>query len=421
MITIASWADDHLPDWTLQEAAGVAYWKYAALFGLVFASLTLQRLVVFVIRKYLQRLAAHTERPYLVSAVSRLGRPIGGFAMALVFYFGVPPLDLPEKVDQVLFVATEALAAFSAVWAGYRLIDVLGDFMASKAAKTESRLDDQLVPLVTKTLKVFVAIVGGIFVLQNLEVNVGSLLAGLGLGGLAFALAAKDTVANFFGSVMIFVDKPFQIGDWVVISGTEGVVEEVGFRTTRVRTFYNSLVTVPNSTVVGAMVDNYGARQYRRYSTTLGLCYDTPADKVQAFCEGVRAILQAHPGMRKDYYLVEFKQFGATSFDIMVYCFMIAKNWNEEMRTRTQINLEIVRLAEALGVSFAFPTQTIHVETMARPGEARRSHGGPDTPAELIDIVNGFGPGGQLGRPAGARLTRGWDCGTARHGGDGDG
>jgi MscS family membrane protein len=236
---------------------------------------------------------------------------------------------------------------------------------------------------------------------------VGSLLAGLGLGGLAIALAAKDTIANFFGSIMIFIDKPFQIGDWVVIGSTEGIIEEVGFRTTRVRTFYNSLVTVPNAKVVDTAVDNYGARRYRRYHTTLSLTYDTPPEKLQAFLEAVRALIAGMPHMRKDYYLVEFKDFGESSLEVMLYCFMVVNDWSEEMRTRTQLNLEILRLGRELGVSFAFPTRTLHLETLAQLGESRPSHSGPREREELVALIDSMGPYG-----AGAQvkaLSRGYD------------
>ena len=297
------------------------------------------------------------------------------------------------------------------VWLCYRLIDVLALWMDAKADSTETKLDYQLVPLITKTLKVFVALLGGIFVLQNLSVDVGSLLAGVGLGGLAFALAAKDTVANFFGSVMIFIDKPFQIGDWIVIGGVEGTVEEVGFRTTRVRTFYNSLVTVPNATITNTNVDNYGMRKYRRYSTTLGLSYDTPVPKVQAFCETVRSLISGMPGMRKDYYLVEFHSFGDSTLNIMLYCFMICKDWNEELRIRTHLNLEIMRIAQELGVSFAFPTQTLHVDTLAASGAHNASHSGPSKPKELAAVVDGFNKDGSLQNHRGSGTGDRYDCG----------
>jgi|GEM_PF-126076 len=413
-----------LPKWMLKRFLGIELWSWMGILALVFLALMVQKLVVFFIGTYVRRMTRRAHIKYLDQAVGRASRPIGGLVMSGVFYIGLPLLLFPIKVLKFSYVLTEALAAFSAVWLGYRMIDVLGDFLQAKADKTESRLDDQLVPLVTKTLKVFVCIIGGIFILQNLDVNVGSLLAGLGLGGLAFALAARDTIANFFGSVMIFIDKPFQIGDWVTVGSTEGIVEEVGFRTTRVRTFYNSLITVPNATVVNTMVDNYGARQYRRYSTTLGLAYDTPPEKIQAFCEGVRAIIAGMPGMRKDYYMVEFREFANSSLNVMVYCFMVSPTWNDECRTRTNLNLEIIRLAQELGVSFAFPTQTLHIETMATEGDSNPSHGGPTDPDELGSIVNSFGPGGRRAIPTRKALSRGYDCGgewTESRDGDGEG
>ncbi len=398
-----------LPDWARRSFLGVELWSYLGIIALIFVAMLVQKLAVFIIGTYARRLLGHRFK-YLGTALRKADRPIGGLAMALVFRIGFPMLLFPIKVSQLATIATQALAAYSGVWLAYRLIDVLTDFLEAKAAHTDTKLDDQLVPLVSKTLKVFVSVVGGIFVLQNLDVNVGSLLAGLGLGGLAFALAAKDTVANFFGSVMIFIDKPFQIGDWIVMQGVEGIIEEVGFRTSRVRTFYNSVVTVPNSLVVNSTIDNWGRRQYRRYITTLGLTYDTPPEKVQAFCEGVRAIISGLPGMRKDYYMVEFKDFGASALEIMVYCFMIAPTWNDEMRTRTRLNLETLRLAQKLGVSFAFPTQTLHIETLPQLGEARPSHSGPKQPGELIEVVEGFGPGGGLGHPKGIKLSPGYYC-----------
>lgn len=411
-----------IPSWLKVTVLGIDLWKYLALLLIYFVARLVKVVVMFVLGRYIRTFIQRTAAMYLDRLIERSERPIGVLSQALVFYLGIPLLLLPIRFTDLAMVIIEAMAAFAAVWLSYRLIDVLTDFMIAQADKTESKLDDQLVPLVSKTLKVFVSLIGGIFILQNLEVNVGSLLAGLGLGGLAFALAAKDTVANFFGSVMIFIDKPFQIGDWVVIGSTEGVVEEVGFRTSRVRTFYNSLVTVPNAMITSTMIDNYGARKYRRYVANLGLCYDTPPDKVEAFCEGVRAILVGMPGMRKDFYLVEFKEFADSSLIIMLYCFMETGTWNEELRVRTNLNLEIMRLAEKLGVSFAYPTQTLHVASIPKQGDSWPSHSGPEKPEELLAVIDGFGPGGSLARPGGIMISKGYssDAPPAR-GSDDDG
>ncbi len=400
----------HLPNWFHSKFLGNEIWKFLGLIGLIFVSMLLQRTAVFFIRTYLQRLISKAKLSYLERAIERADRPIGGLVMAGVFYLGIPELTFSLTIAHGADLATRALAAYSLVWLGYRMIDVLALWMENKASGTDTKLDDQLVPLVTKTLKVFVAVIGAIFVLQNLNIDVGSLLAGVGLGGLAFALAAKDTVANFFGSVMIFIDKPFQIGDWIVIGNVEGVVEEVGFRTTRVRTFYNSLVTVPNATITNTNIDNYGLRKFRRYTTTLGLTYDTPVAKIQAFCEAVRALISGMPGMRKDYYLVEFQSFGASSLNILLYCFMQCKDWNEELRIRTHLNLEIMRIAQELGVSFAFPTQTLHLESVAQPGTRNPSHSGPTEPEALAAVVEGFAKDGKLAKPRGSGIADNYDC-----------
>ena len=294
----------------------------------------------------------------------------------------------------------------SGVWFFYRQIDVLAGFLEEKADATDTKLDDQLVPLVRRTLKAFVVVIGGIFILQNLSVDVASLVAGLGLGGLAFALAAKDTVANFFGAITIFVDRPFQIGDWVVIENVEGTVEDVGFRTTRIRTFYNSLITIPNSKLTGTPVDNLGVRMYRRIKCYISITYDTPPLKVQAFCEGVRAVIDAHPDTRKDYYHVYLNRLGAASLDILLYCFVKTATWSEELKAKHELFLSILKLAEQLDVQIAFPTQTLHVDSF--PGEEpNRRPTAMDEPT-LAAAITAFARRGEASQPRQPELTHGF-------------
>ncbi|NNE44470.1 MAG: mechanosensitive ion channel family protein, partial [Gemmatimonadetes bacterium] len=289
-------------------------------------------------------------------------RPAGIFAMSGLWWFGLLGLGLPLGVLSVLLIAAKFLVTVSAVWMAYRLTDLVGAFFAGRADETESKFDDLLVPLVRKTLKVFIVAFGLVFIADNLNVDISSLLAGLGLGGLAFALAAQDTVKNLFGSVTVLLDKPFAVGDWVVIAGdVEGTVEEVGFRSTRVRTFYNSLITVPNANLINAAVDNLGARTYRRWKTKLSLTYDTPPEKIEEFCEGVRELVRRHPHTRKDYFHVYANEYGAASLDVLVYVFFQTPDWGEELAARHALFLDILRLARAVGVDFAFPTQTLHV------------------------------------------------------------
>jgi MscS family membrane protein len=353
--------------------AGVQVWQILGVLFLILTSLVVQRLVMWVLATHIRRLVQHIGTGWVSKTVRHIDRPVGTLAMAAIVRLGIPALGFPVGVARVALAAAAVLVAISLVWLAYRFIDVLTDWLEAKAAATSTKLDDQLVPLVGRTLKIFVAAIGVIFVLQNFSVDVGSLIAGLGLGGLAFALAAKDTIANFFGSLTIFVDKPFQIGDWVKIGVAEGTVEEVGFRTTRIRTFHNSLLTVPNSNLAATTVDNMGARRYRRYKTTLGLTYDTPPEKVQAFLEAVRAAILELPGMRKDFFLVELDDYGDFALKVLLYCFMDVPDWAAELRTRTELNLEILRIARRVGVSFAFPTQTLHVASVPASQDVVRS------------------------------------------------
>lgn len=360
---------DSMPRWMRAPLAGAKVWQLFGVFFLVLLALVLQKLVVALFSVYIRRLLGRLHAQWGANFAHRAGAPVGGMAMALVFWVGFPLLEFTVGINRVVLFATKFLSMASFVWLGYRMADVLSDIMAEKAAKTDTKLDDQLVPLIRKSMKVLMVVIGGLFILQNMQVDIGSLLAGLGLGGLAFALAAKDTVANFFGSVMIFVDRPFQIGDWVKIGDAEGTVEEVGFRSTRIRTFYNSLITYPNARLVDTAVDNLGARKYRRYSTILSLTYNTPAEKMEEFLERLRGLILGMEGMRKDYFLVEFKEYGAHSLDVMLYCFMETPDWATELRVRTNLNLAVLRMAREIGVQFAFPTRTIEVSAWpALPG-----------------------------------------------------
>jgi MscS family membrane protein len=258
------------------------------------------------------------------------------------------------------------------VWALYRLVDLLAAHFKALAARTESRVDDILIPLIRRAVKIVVLVFMVLFVAQNLNVDITSLLAGLGIGGIAFALAAKDTVENLFGSVTVLVDRPFQVGDWVVIGDHEGTVEEIGFRSMRLRTFYNSRITIPNSLLVKSAVDNLGERRYRRVKCMIGVQYDTSPEKVEAFCEGIRELIRRHPYTRKDYYMVYFNAFADSSLNILLYAFHETPDWATELRERHRLFVDIVRLAGRLGVEFAFPTRTLHLAS-APPGFAGAS------------------------------------------------
>tara|TARA_B100001123_G_scaffold407887_1_gene500526 strand:- start:23271 stop:24533 length:1263 start_codon:yes stop_codon:yes gene_type:complete len=395
-----------VPHWFKNTYIGIEVEQFIGIGALVLVAAAAHLFVALVLRLYLRARLAQEDRKFWDRERARLSRALLALITAITVIVGFPTLTFDSSIEKVVIQVASLSGAVALVVLGFRGIDILTDVLQRRAEKTVSRIDDQLVPLVNTTLKGLVVLLGALFVLGNLGVNVTSLLAGLGLGGLAVALAAQDTIRNLLGGVTIFADRPFQVGDWVVVDEIEGTVEHVGFRSSRIRTFYNSVVSVPNARIVDTHVDNMGLREWRRYKTTLAIAYHSTPSQVQAFVEGVRALIRSNPGMRKDYYIVEFHGFGAASLDILVYCFINAPNWNDELRTRHILNLDIMRLAEDLGVEFAFPTQTLHVASMPSPEQdVSREH----DREQLKRIIEGYGPSGQTGQRIDTPLTAGFD------------
>ncbi len=368
-------------------------WQWIALILLAFAGVVVDRLVRGFVHIWIKRLLARSASIREASLDADFEKPLGILAMGGSWWIALPMIDLPPGALTALLFATKLIVAMSGVWAVYRLVDLIAAHFLALAVRTETKVDDILVPLIRRAVKVVVLAFGILFMAQNLNIDITSLLAGLGIGGLAFALAAKDTVENLFGSVTVLIDRPFQIGDWVVIGDLEGTVEEIGFRSTRIRTFYNSKITVPNSRLVNSSVDNLGEREYRRVKCQIAVQYDTSPDKIEAFCEGIRELIRARPYLRKDYYMVYLNEFADSSLNILLYAFFMTPDWATELRERHRLFVDIVRLAHRLEVEFAFPTQTLHLASVPDalvPGqvspEVPKSPGDRDARDEAIRL-----------------------------------
>jgi MscS family membrane protein len=373
--TPALWLRSQVPAGLREGGFLLEYWQWLGLAILIFTGLLLERTLTFVLVRIVagqlvRRWKSQRIEDELIAVAMR---PLGVLAMAALWWLGLLLLGLPAQALAILLLAVKFLAIASFVWAAYRLVDVGASLLESYAAETETRYDDLLIPLLRTSAKILIGAFGTLFLADNLNINITGLLAGVGLGGIAFALAAQDTVKNFFGSVTVLMDRPFQVGDWVVIGNIEGTVETVGFRSTRIRTFYNSLVTLPNANLISADVDNYGARRYRRWKAYLGVAYDTPPEKVDVLCEGIRELVRQHPYTRKDYFHVYLNQYGPSSLDILLYIFWETPDWATELRERHRLAVDILRVCHHLGVEIAYPTQTLHLK---RAGE---------TQAEAID------------------------------------
>lgn len=395
---------DQLPNWTKNEWFNVEIWQYLAVFIWLLLGIILRKIFEFVLDNYIRRLTKKTKFTWDDDLLDGVERPSGFIFLMVFFLISYTNLQLSVTINLYLSTILEIAISVGFVWLFYNLADVFAKYLTVITNKTENKLDDQLVPLIRKTLRFFIVVMGVILVLQNNGYNVASLIAGLGIGGLAVALAAKDTLANFFGSITIFADRPFRIGDWIKVGNVEGTVEEVGFRTTRVRTFYNSLVSVPNSQVATTDIDNYGMRQYRRLKTVLNLTYSTSPEQMEAFVEGIKAIVKSNTNFRQDFYEVHFNSFGAHSLDVLVYVFFDVPDWSTELQQRHNFLLEVLRLAEEVGVEFAFPTQTLHVDSFHK--EQARTVGEQKTEDELATGVHSFGPGGNKSNPDGLKIYK---------------
>lgn len=401
--SLSVWFQEQLPSLFYQRFLGLHLWQYLYAGILLFAAWLLAQGVKWVLHNRVRHVVERAGLPLDRDTYARTNRPIVALVLFGAIRWGLPDLQLPIGASSVLHSAVAIGMGLSGLLVASRFVNVASAVWSAWAGGTESKLDDQLVPLLRQATQVVLLVAAVLFLADELGFDVWKLAAGVGIGGLAFALAAQDTVANLFGSVNIFVDKPFQIGDWVVIGDVEGVVEEVGFRSTRVRTFHNSVVTIPNSRITNANVDNYGRRHRRRVKYQVGLTYDTPPEKLQAFVEGARAVLAAHPKVQ-DTYEVHVHGFGASSVDVLVYYHVVVADWHEELVTRSQNILEFIRLARELGVNFAFPSTSVYVEsTPERPLTPQEA-----PPAEALDrLAASFGPGGERSRPFGPPL-QGW-------------
>lgn len=366
-----------MPKWTGNRSFVLLNGQWMGLFVLIFFAFLVERLMRLYFATVIFKFLARRGHKITKEVNQKFTLPLGVILFTAVWSLGVQFLELDDNVLSWFLTASRVILTFGLIMAFYQLVDFICLYLQKKAEISENKFDDILVPLIRKSAKTFVIAVGIIALGDSLDLDMKGLVAGMGIVGLGVSLAAKDTLSNLFGSLTVLLDRPFRIGDWVNIDGkVEGTVEEVGLRSCRVRTFYNSLITIPNGTLTNASIDNYGMRTYRRFTTTLGLQYDTPPQKVEAFCAGIRGLIDAHPHTRKDFYHVYLNGLGSSSLDILVYIFFITPDWSEELQQRHRLLLDILRLGDKLGVEFAFPTQTLH-NVPAEPTKY-------DTPYDLV-------------------------------------
>ncbi len=288
------------------------------------------------------------------------------FAVTIVgIWYGLSQLNLSDRAEVWVDEGLQFLIVLTVTWLITRLLDALyKEYLKPLADASETDLDDQLLPIISRGTKIGLWSLGIIVALNNAGYNVGAIVAGLGIGGLALAMAAKDTISNMFGGVTIFTDQPFIINERVKIEGFDGVVKEIGIRSTRLQTREGRLVTIPNSIFAAKPVENVSREPWRRVVLDLGLTYDTSPEKMREALTIVESIIDAHPGL-EDQKTVSFNNFGDFALNIHVryYIRKEADIWP----TKSEVSLEIMERFAAAGLEMAYPTQTIYTQPLDLP------------------------------------------------------
>ena len=293
-------------------------------------------------------------------------RPIPFLFFTIGLKMGLRAFEFDEGIRNIIADSFAVLLVVAVTYFIYSLVDVLDYAITHFTSKTHTKLDDMMAPMVRKSLRIVIVILALVQVAQILsDKPITSILAGLGVGGLAVALAAQETIKNFFGSLVIFADKPFELGERIVVGGHDGTVEEVGFRSTRIRTLDGHLVTVPNGELANQMIQNIGKRPYIKRVMNVTITYDTPPEKVQLAVDILKELLDNHEGMDPEFPpRIFFNDYNACSLNILVIYWYHPPEYWKYLAFCEKLNMELLRRYNEAGIEFAFPTQTLYVNNV---------------------------------------------------------
>ena len=337
-------------------------YQYTVFFLFLILGVLLTKIYLYIIKRYLRNLVNKSQIKFddiLLDAAEYPG-------MILIFtacvYLGLKFLTLPSNIQVLLDNAVKVIVILCFTWFAVNLLDDIVEYYIQPVVEeSETKFDDQLLSPLRKLLKIIVVILGVLTALKTIGYDITALLAGLGIGGLAVALAAQDTIKNFIAGILIFVDKPFRIKDWIKFEGGEGIVEDIGVRSTKIRTFNDSLIVVPNTNLVNANIENFSAMRKRRVLIYIGLTYDTPVEKIERAKEILREIIEGHPGTLPPV-RITFHRFNTYSLDLRVEYFIRNFGFDYYLNTVDEINLKIKEAFDREGIEMAFPTEVVYVK-----------------------------------------------------------
>ena len=360
-------------EFLLTEILGNTIQDYAWFFGAI--------LVGFIFKKLISKYLSHLLFKVVGKKGTEVGidkfdalltKPIGFCIMLSIIYLGSSHIEYPTVwnlapesevgLKMLINKGFSLMYVYSIFWIILKVIDFIGLILNKRAEATENKMDDQLIPFIIEIAKIITYVFALVIVMGNIfEVNITALATGLGIGGLALAMASKESLENLLGSFTIFFDQPFTVGDIVTVGSVTGVVEKVGFRSTRIRTFDKSLVTVPNKKMIDAELDNLGLRPIRRVKFNIGLTYETAPEQIKAIVTDIQEMINVHEKTNQDG-RVRFQEFGSSSLDIMVMYFVDSPKWEDLINVKEDINYKIMEIVKKHNSDFAFPSTTVYLQ-----------------------------------------------------------
>ncbi len=356
------WMLENLPPTLLRPGPlELLWWQWIALPLLVAIAVVVGAALGRLIRFVFGRIVRRTRTDWDDAIVKRLGPPLTAALACIAIGVLLPWLGLYEPAANAMYRALKAIFLLIFFWGVWRTVDVVSDVVSRSLWAHGSAASRSLIPLGARITKIVILAMAAVASLSLLGYPVASLIAGLGLGGLALALAAQKTVENLFGAFSLGVDQPFRIGDFVKIEDFVGTVEVIGLRSTRFRTLDRTLITIPNGKLAEMRLESFSVRDRIRLATIIGLVYETTAAQMREVLAGFERVLRAHPKIWPDAVVVRFSAFSASSLDIEIMAWFETPDWGEFQLIRQEILLQFMDVVERAGTAFAFPTQTVHL------------------------------------------------------------
>lgn len=357
----------------IKEFLGNTIEDYIWFFGSILLGLIFKKLVSKYLSHLLFKIIRNQDSDVGVDKFNALLiRPIGLCVMLSIIYLGSSHIQYPPEwhlaneneigIKMLISKGFSLIFIYSICWILLSMINFIGLILLKKAESTENKMDDQLIPFIVEIGKILVYILGVFIVMGNIfNVNIAALATGLGIGGVALAMASKESLENLLGSFTIFFDQPFTVGDVVTVGAVTGTIEKVGFRSTRIRTFDKSLVTLPNKKMIDAELDNLGLRSVRRVKFNVGLTYETSPDQIRSIVYDIQEMINQHEKTNQEG-RVRFQEFGASSLDVMVIYFVDSPRWEDLIDVKEDINYKIMEIVKKHKSDFAFPSRTVYLQ-----------------------------------------------------------